>query len=49
MAVVAQGLRTLIVVAMGDGADPSQAVAGVCDDLLRRFDLCQANSQMICQ
>lgn len=41
MASVAQGLRTSFVVAMGDGADPTQAVAGIFDDLLGRFVLCK--------
>ena len=41
MAVVAQGLGASFVVAMGDGADPTQAVTGVFDDLLRGFALRQ--------
>jgi len=41
MAPVAQGVRTSFVVAMGDRADPTQAIAGVCDDLLRGFALCK--------
>jgi hypothetical protein len=39
MAPITQGLRTSFVVAMGDGADPSQAIAGVFDDLLGGFAL----------
>lgn len=39
MAPVTQRLRTSFVVAMGDGADPTQAVAGVFDDLLGGFAL----------
>jgi hypothetical protein len=41
MAVVAQGLRSSFIVAMGDGADSTQDIASVFDDLLRRFALCQ--------
>jgi len=39
MAPVTQGLRTSFIVAMGDRADPTQAVAGVFDDLLCGFAL----------
>ena len=41
MASVAQSLRTSFVVAMGDRADPRQAIAGVFDDLLGGFALCK--------
>ena len=36
---LAISLRTLIVVAMGNGTDPSQAITRVFDDLLRGFTL----------
>jgi hypothetical protein len=41
MAPVAQGLGPSFVVAMGDGADPAQAVASVFNDLLGGFALCK--------
>jgi hypothetical protein len=41
MAAVAHSLGSSFIVAMDDGADPIQTVAGVFDDLLRGFALCQ--------
>lgn len=41
MASVAQGLGSSFVVAMGDGADPAQAISRVFDDLLGCFPLSQ--------
>jgi hypothetical protein len=39
MASVVQALGISFVGAMGDGANPTQAIAGVFDDLLRGFAL----------
>ena len=40
MAPITQNVRTSFVVAMGDRADPTQAVSGVFDDLLGGLSLC---------